>query len=258
MARRSHSASTRLEYARQQMEAALQRHDQEFLRAVKLKDTEDQRKQFVETQLEKFEMVSALKTADRAAVRRAAEAQAREAAAERAAQRAAQEGDRRRIRERHEEIVAQRRDELLEREFREEERLRQRQEEKEQERLRRRIAARERAEYIQQVNRRNQALIQDKADRTHCDIAMRQHDKLKERHLGEVRDRMRQANDLKAARHQWARQQQERETEALRLRQCAQDWEQALVDEEIERMRRIVKEDRRNLDRALEQLRKEG
>lgn len=30
------------------------------------------------------------------------------------------------------------------------------------------------------------------------------------------------------------------------------------VDEEIERMRRIVKEDRRNLDRALEQLRREG
>jgi hypothetical protein len=43
--------SRRLEYARQQMEAALQRHDQEFRRAVKLMDTEDQRKQFVETQV---------------------------------------------------------------------------------------------------------------------------------------------------------------------------------------------------------------
>eukprot|EP00668_Euglena_longa_P042104 GGOE01055516.1.p1 GENE.GGOE01055516.1~~GGOE01055516.1.p1 ORF type:complete len:762 (+),score=125.36 GGOE01055516.1:809-3094(+) len=252
------AASSRLELARQQMEAALQKHDAEFDRAVKLSEMQKEQERFTQTQLVKLEMVTSQRSAERNALARARTEKAKQLMELQQLQRMQHDAERRRIRERHEQMVEEWREELLLREENEQNRMLQRKREQEEERLRRRIAAQERSEYIQQVNLRNQLMIQDKADRTYCDIVCRQHDKVKAGRMAQVKERARVTNQYKEIRHRLARELQDQEVESLRVRQCVKDWEQAQVDEEIERMRRIVKEDRRNLDRALEQLRREG
>lgn len=252
------SASNRLEQARQQMAAALQKHDAEFDRAVRLKEMDRAQADHALEQLERFNVIRGRRFAQLESQRQQAEAERKRTKDEQAMQRARNDAHRRRIWQQHEEMLEERRVGLLMKEAADEERLRVRRQQQDEDRLRRRYQAQEKSDYVQQVGMRNQMMIAEKAARVQGELSARQHDRVKAARTNDVRDRARELNEEKETRHRLARDQQQRAVEDLRVKQTVQEWEQALVDEEIERMRRVVREDRRNLDRALEQLRLES
>eukprot|EP00669_Euglena_mutabilis_P010474 TRINITY_DN5217_c0_g1_i1.p1 TRINITY_DN5217_c0_g1~~TRINITY_DN5217_c0_g1_i1.p1 ORF type:complete len:457 (+),score=101.28 TRINITY_DN5217_c0_g1_i1:28-1398(+) len=252
------SASNRLEQARQQMAAALQKHDAEFDRAVRLKEMDRAQADHALEQLERFNVIRGRRFAQLESQRQQAEAERKRTKDEQAMQRARNDAHRRRIWQQHEEMLEERRVGLLMKEAADEERLRVRRQQQDEDRLRRRYQAQEKSDYVQQVGLRNQMMIAEKAARVQGELSARQHDRAKAARTNYVRDRARELNEEKETRHRLARDQQQRAVEDLRVKQTVQEWEQALVDEEIERMRRVVREDRRNLDRALEQLRLES
>ena len=105
------------------------------------------------------------------------------------------------------------------------------------------------------VYMRNLAYDECKRQWTQDILDARQHEELKARRLAQVRARKQEENYTKQLKASSARRQQQEMIEHLRALQEIREAEREEVDREIARLEHRVATDRKDLDRAVQQLR---